>query len=74
MGLENIFIPIMVVVLPMLIVYSQLRTQTGLVGGAIIGIVIGVSSNVLPTWMITVAILALASIIFVNVRGNNESE
>lgn len=33
MGLENIFIPIMVVVLPALIVYSQIRTQTGLLGG-----------------------------------------
>ncbi len=74
MGLENIFIPIMVVVLPALIVYSQIRTQTGLLGGAIIGIVIGVSSEVLPAWMVTLAILALASIIFVNVRGNDEHE
>lgn len=74
MGLENIFIPIMVVMLPALIVYSQLRTQTGLVAGAVIGIVIGVSSDVLPGWMVTLDILALASIIFVNVRGNNESE
>ncbi len=74
MGLENIFIPIMVVVLPALVVYSQIHTQTGLLAGAIIGIVIGVSSNVLPTWMVTLAILALASIIFVNVRGNDEHE
>lgn len=74
MGLENIFIPIMVVVLPALIVYSQIQTQTGLLAGAIIGIVIGVSSHVLPEWMVTLAILALASIIFVNVRENDEHE
>ena len=74
MGIEAILIPIMVVVIPALIVYTQIPTQIGLLSGAIIGIIIGVSAECLPSWTITLAIIALASVIFISVRGEHEHE
>lgn len=59
-------LPLLIILLPAFLIYSYLGTMTGFMGGAVIGVVVGVSGGLLEEWTIILAIIALASIIFID--------
>lgn len=64
----NFLMPLLIVVIPTLLVYSQLQIQVGLVCGFVIGVVLGIGSNILPLWTAIIAIIAIASIYFIKAK------
>jgi hypothetical protein len=66
----EMLIPIMIVLIPALVVYTKIPSRTGFMGGAIIGITLGVSANLLEDYFLIIGIIALASIIFMDYRSD----
>lgn len=69
MTIYDLLIPMLVIMAPALLVYAQLKTQTGLMCGLIVGIVLCVGAELIPTWTIVFAVLVLSATIYSNVRG-----
>lgn len=68
MEMTDIIFPILITVIPALLTYSQVPTQAGMVCGFVIGVVIGVGAEILPIWTLTLAVLAVSSTIYVNLK------
>ncbi len=57
-------LPFVSIIVPALFIYVVVRSRAGLVSGVVIGITLGVESEILPTWTITFAVLGIAATIF----------
>jgi len=60
----DMLMPLMIILIPAVIVYVELGTRVGFVGGAIIGMTVGVSGGVVQEWVLILGILALGTILF----------
>jgi len=70
-NLVNMIIPALLIFIPAGITYLYVGSRSGFIAGALIGTTIGVSANLIDSWVLTILIiLTVALLIFENKRSD----
>lgn len=70
MDLINALIPWILIIVPAFLTYTYVPTRAGLVAGACIGIGVGVSGGIMDNWYVVLAVVMLASLVFMEYKDN----
>lgn len=57
-------LPIFVILLPTLLMYVVFRSQYGIMTGAIIGVLLGISADILSAWILIILIIGIVVLLF----------
>lgn len=58
----NMLLPMVIIMIPSLLLYMEIKDKSGLIVGAIIGVVIAISGGLIGEWAILVSIIALITL------------